>query len=174
MGGSDKSAFVVDGRRLLDVALDALGGAGRRVVVGGSLELPAGVVRVTEEPPGGGPLAALAAGLVHVKAPVVVVLAADLPFVGSTQVAQLVAAVRGDGVVAVDEAGRDQPLLAAYDVGALRRALPTDVVGAPMRALLAALPALARVRLTGEPAPWFDCDTPDDLAQARNQSEPGR
>ncbi len=173
MAGLDKPALLVEGRRLLDVALQAVEGASLRVVVGGAHELPAGVLRVVEEPIGGGPLAALAAGLSRVTAPVCVVLAADLPFVTSAHVAQLVLAVRAGGAVALDEDGRDQPLLAAYDVAALRAALPGDVEGAPMKVLLTALPDLARITLVGEPAPWFDCDTPDDLTRARGSLRTG-
>jgi molybdopterin-guanine dinucleotide biosynthesis protein A len=162
MAGADKPALVVDGRRLLDVALDALDGAQRRVVVAATAEVPPGVALVSEDPPGGGPVAALAAGLAEVTAPVCVVLAADLPFVRRAHVEQLVAAV----AVAVDADGRDQPLLAAYDTAALRAALPGQPAGASMRQLLSGL-ALSRVSLGGHPAPWFDCDTQDDLEAAR-------
>ena len=177
MGGTDKTALVVQGQRLLDVALDALGEAGRRVVVGGSSPL-AGAERVTEDPPGGGPVAALAAGLAAVGAPVCVVLAADLPFVTAVHVRALVAGLLdGAACLAVDAEGRDQPLLAAYATQALRTALPAEPHGASMRSLLARLQEQGEVRRTtlgGDPAPWFDCDTPDDLARARQGSEPGR
>jgi molybdopterin-guanine dinucleotide biosynthesis protein A len=51
MGGTDKPSLRVDGRRLLDVALEALAGARRRVVVAASANLPAGVGLVSEDPP---------------------------------------------------------------------------------------------------------------------------
>jgi molybdopterin-guanine dinucleotide biosynthesis protein A len=162
MAGADKPGLVVDGRRLLDVALDALAGAQRRVVVAAAVELPPGVVQVSEDPPGGGPVAAIAAGLAEVTAPVCVVLAADLPFVRRAHVEELVASV----AMAVDAEGRDQPLLAAYDTAALRAALPTEPAGASMRQLLAGL-APARLALHGDPAPWFDCDTQEQLERAR-------
>lgn len=174
MAGLDKPGLVVSGKRLLDVALEALGGAGRRVVVGGSHPLPHGVQRVVETPAGGGPVAALSAGLAEVTAPVCVVLAADLPFVTAAHVQQLVRALAGGAAVAVDPDGRDQPLLAAYETAALVRALPAEVSGAPMKSLLAAFPEAPRVALSGEPEPWFDCDTRADLARARERREPGR
>lgn len=174
MAGLDKPGLVVEGKRLLDVALEALGGAGRRIVVGGSHPLPHGVQRVVESPPGSGPVAALAAGLAEVTAPVCVVLAADLPFVTAAHVQQLVLALAGGAAVAVDPDGRDQPLLAAYETAALVRALPAEVSGAPMKALLTAFPQAARVALAGEPAPWFDCDTRADLVRARERRESGR
>lgn len=169
MSGVDKPSLVLDGRRLLDVALDALAGAQHRVVVAAAADLPAGVELVSEDPAGGGPVAAIAAGLGRVSAPVCVVLAADLPFVALEHVAELVAAVAGSGALAVDADGRDQPLLAAYDTAALRHALPDGPHGASMRQLLSALPDVRRVRLAGTPSPWFDCDTPEDLERARRR-----
>ena len=170
MAGADKPALVVEGRRMLDVALDALSGAARRVVVAGAAEVPTVVELVCEDPPGGGPVAAVAAGLARVTAPVCVVLAADLPFVRRADVEELVRAVAGPGAMAVDADGRDQPLLAAYDTAALRAALPEAPAGASMRQLLDRLPTTARVVLTGSPAPWFDCDTEQDLEAARRRS----
>jgi molybdenum cofactor guanylyltransferase len=166
MGGVVKPALEVGGQRLLDVALAALEGAVVRVVVG-DVAVPEGVDRVVEEPPGGGPVAALAAALPRLRSAVCVVLAADLPFVTRRHVEQLVVAVEGAGAVAVDDDHRDQLLLAAYDVAALRAALPAQVSGASMRGL--ALGPLVRVRLDGDP--WFDCDEPADLAAARLRAQ---
>jgi molybdopterin-guanine dinucleotide biosynthesis protein A len=165
MGGLPKPVVEVGGRRLLDVALDALQGAQQRVVVG-AVAVPEGVVLTREEPAGAGPVAALAAALPLLQQDVCVVLAADLPFVTAAHVEELVAAVRGRSAVAVDGDGREQPLLAAYDTLALRAALPEDVEGAPMRVVLERLER-DRVQLTGEPEPWFDCDVPADLETAR-------
>ena len=168
MGGVAKPGLEVDGRRLIDVALDALSGAGTRVVAGGADPLPDGVLRVCEEPAGGGPVAGLAAALDVVTAPVVVVLAADLPFVAAEHVAQLLSALgAGTASLAVDAHGREQPLLAAYDAAALRAALPDPVAGAPMRALVRALEPVGTVALVGRPVPWFDCDTEGELRAAR-------
>jgi molybdopterin-guanine dinucleotide biosynthesis protein A len=163
MGGAPKPVLEVGGRRLLDVALDALHGA-RRVVVVGDVAVPAGVVVTREEPAGSGPVAALAAALPLVEQDLCVVLAADLPFVTAAHVAQLVAAVDGRSAVAVDAEGREQPLLAAYDVAALRAALPDELEGAPMRLLVDRLER-QQVQLEGDP--WFDCDEPADLERAR-------
>jgi len=165
MGGAPKPVLEVGGRRLVDVALDALAGARRRVVVG-DLAVPGGVLLTREEPAGAGPVAALAAALPLVEADVCVVLAADLPFVTAAHVGQLVTEVDARSVVAVDREGREQPLLAAYETAALRAALPDEVEGAPMRLVLERL-SRHRVRLVGEPEPWFDCDVPADLETAR-------
>jgi molybdopterin-guanine dinucleotide biosynthesis protein A len=132
-----------------------------------------------EDPPGGGPLAALDAGLRHTSAEHVVVLSADLPFLDEATVRRLLDALRTgnapegpakpDGVLLTDPDGRDQPLVAAYRADALRRELAAlaaahgKVTGLPLRRLTAALD-LTRI---SDPVASFDCDTWDDIAAAR-------
>jgi molybdopterin-guanine dinucleotide biosynthesis protein A len=157
MGGRDKTRLQVGARSLVAIAVAALANADHTVVVG-----PDGDLR--EQPPGGGPVAALVAGLTRVTAPVVVVLAADLPFVTVDAVEQL---VRSAPAIAVDDDGRRQYLLAAYRTAELRAVMPADAGGASLRSVIGQLPA-ADIRLTGEPPPWWDCDTPADLDQARS------
>ncbi|WP_151526285.1 molybdenum cofactor guanylyltransferase [Serinicoccus kebangsaanensis] len=61
LGGQDKAALVVGGSTLLERVLGAdLGG---RTVVVGDTPVPADVTRTTEQPPGGGPVAGIGAGL---------------------------------------------------------------------------------------------------------------
>lgn len=156
LGGSDKTALAVGGRRMLDTAVAALSGAGRVVVVGPGHD-------VVEDPPGGGPVAAVAAGLARVTAPVVAVLAADLPFVTAEVVARLVASAPA---AAVDDDGRLQPLLAAYETAALRKALPSVPAGARLLDVVESLVPQA-VRFDLLPPPWWDCDTAEQLEQAR-------
>ncbi|MDQ3618951.1 MAG: molybdenum cofactor guanylyltransferase [Actinomycetota bacterium] len=171
MGGRDKAELEVGGRRLLDVALAAIEGAGRIVVVGPHREAPPEVLWTREEPPGGGPVAAVAAGLEEVRSPTVAVLAVDLPFVRPGSVASLLEATRGraGGAIAVDADGRDQPLFAVYAADALRGELRRleDPAGASMRNLVRGL-ELVRVDL-GPAA--LDCDTWDQLAAARRTTE---
>ena len=82
LGGRDKPALLVGGRTLLDVALDAVSG-GPTVVVGSAPGSAGRVFGVAEDPPGGGPAAAVAAGFAALPAlpgaAMVAVLAADLP-----------------------------------------------------------------------------------------------
>ncbi len=155
--GQPKPALAVAGRTLLSSAVGALRNAGEVIVVG-----PGGDVQ--EEPPYGGPVAAVAAGLPLLSAGVVVVLAADLPFVTAAAIETL---VRHAPAVAIDDAGRPQLLLAAYRTDELRLALPADPAGASMRSVVSGM-ALRRVTLDGSPPPWWDCDTPIQLAQARS------
>jgi molybdopterin-guanine dinucleotide biosynthesis protein A len=169
LGGQAKPQLEVGGRTMLAAVLAATADAADRIVVGPPQPVPAGVRVVREQPPGGGPVAALRAGLPEVGTDVVAVLAADLPFLTADLVAQLRAQLDGDGVLVVDDAGRDQLLLGVWRTAALRSALPATGGPTSMRRVLAPL-AVRRLRpavVDGVPAPWTDCDTPADLARAR-------
>ncbi|KUH36278.1 MULTISPECIES: NTP transferase domain-containing protein [Streptomyces] len=173
LGGADKPGLSVGGRTLLDRVLDACRDAGRTVVVGGRRPTARPVLWAREDPPGGGPLAALSAGVRQVEAETVVVLGGDLPFLDRTAVRRLVdtlTAGSAEAVLAVDADDRDQPLVAAYRTEPLRREialLATEhgpLTGLPLRLLTGELD-LARV--PAPPLAAFDCDTWDDLAAAR-------
>jgi molybdenum cofactor guanylyltransferase len=169
LGGQRKPQLEVGGRTMLAGVLAAVADAGSRVVVGPPQPVPDGVRVVREEPPGGGPVPALAAGLAAVDADVVAVLAADLPFVTRGLVTALRERLTGDGVLVVDDTGRDQLLLGVWRTAVLRRATAGARPHTPLRAVLAPL-AVRRyhpVLVPGAPAPWTDCDTPAELARAR-------
>ena len=169
LGGVDKPGLDVGGRSLLDRVLLAAAGAATRVVVGPPRDLPEHVVQVREDPPGGGPVPALRAGLAHVRSPWVVVLAADLPFLDAPVLdALLDAAEGGDGALLVDDTGREQWLCGAWRTAALVPALAA-LEGARLREALVPL-APVHVRTQASPAPWLDCDTEADLAAARRQT----
>lgn len=165
LGGADKPAQQVGGVPMLERVLVAVAGAQRRIVVGPPGTAPGVDVWAREEPPGGGPVPALAAGLAHVRAGWVAVLACDLPFLTAAAVDELgAAALDGDGALAVDADGRDQLLLAVWRTEALRT-LPLPA-GASLRQTVAPL-RVRRVRLRGMPPPELDCDTAADLTAAR-------
>lgn len=181
-GGPDKLSTSIEGASLIGRALEAAAVCARILVVGPPLVVTqaatatgAGatdVVQVQESPPGGGPVAAIAAGLAHVHTSVVVVLAGDQPFAHGLPQA-LIAELGGalptiDAVVPVDASGRRQPLAAAYRARALHRALNhwASVSGISARDLLAQLTVqeVASDRLPRDSL--VDIDTTDDLAQA--------
>jgi molybdopterin-guanine dinucleotide biosynthesis protein A len=195
-GGRDKTAAMLEGRTVLEHALeglragvraseqaaatDAAAGGGEQsvpVIVAGSVDHEArgrliGDIRwVREDPPGQGPVSGLAAALEVLPADVevVVVGAGDAPF-GGTAVPRLLAALDGgaDAAVGVDPAGRRQPLLATYLVGALRRAFAGlgAFEGIPLRRVLGEL-RLATVPVTAREA--LDLDTPGLLEEAARQ-----
>lgn len=170
----DKPALRVGGRTLLDRVLAACADAGGTVVVGPRRPTVRAVRWTREEPPGGGPLAAIAAGLRHTSAATTLVLSADLPFLRAGTVRALLAgAARGgpdvEGALLTDADGRDQPLVAAYRTEPLRRELALiatehgSLTGLPLRLLTAEL-ALRRIP---HPDASFDCDTWEDVAIAR-------
>ncbi|MBT2418672.1 molybdenum cofactor guanylyltransferase [Streptomyces sp. ISL-24] len=172
LGGVDKPGVRVGGRALLDRVLAACAGARTTVVVADPRPTARPVTWAREEPPGGGPVAALDAGLRHTTADPVVVLSADLPFLDEGTVRRLLAALRtsgADGALLTDPGGRDQPLVAAYRAPTLRRVLKAlaeehdGLTGLPLRRLTGAL-ELTRVP---DPVASFDCDTWDDIATAR-------
>lgn len=191
LGGADKPALSVGGRPLLDRVLDACADADTTIVVGGRRPTARPVRWTREDPPGGGPLAALEAGLRQTSAELVLVLSADLPFLDRETVRALLTAPGGqtgeqtggqtggprdgqpggrEGALLRDPDGRDQPLIAAYRGEPLRRELALlatehgSLAGLPLRALTAELD-LARV--AAPPLASFDCDTWEDLATAR-------
>ena len=169
LGGQPKPQLDVGGRSMLAAVLTATADAADRIVVGPPQPVPVGVRVVREQPPGGGPVAALRAGLTEVDTEVVAVLAADLPFLTAELVTDLREALTGDGVLVVDGAGRDQLLLGLWRTTALRAALPAAGGPTSMRRVVAPL-SVRRLRpavADGVPPPWTDCDTPADLARAR-------
>lgn len=173
LGGVEKPLLLLDGDTLLDRALDAARGADRRVVVGpDTLPVPPGVSLVREDPPFGGPAAALGVGLAFLGSPDLpgqlpadwtLVLAADLPSAADLVPALLAAAVGlgadVDAVVAVDTGGRRQWLTAVYRSAALRRVVHGDLDGRPLRALLDGL------QVEEVPLDVQDIDTPEDAAR---------
>ncbi|MEU9184838.1 NTP transferase domain-containing protein [Streptomyces sp. NPDC048484] len=172
LGGADKPGVRVGGRALLDRVLAACSGAATTVVVAEPRPTAHPVEWAREDPPGGGPLAALDAGLRHTTAEYVVVLSADLPFLDEETVHRLLTALQeagGEGALLTDPSGRDQPLVAAYRGSALRRELAAlraehgGLAGLPLRRLTG---ALELTRIT-DPVASFDCDTWDDIAAAR-------
>jgi molybdopterin-guanine dinucleotide biosynthesis protein A len=174
MDGVAKPALEVDGRSLLDRVVAALDGAGQVIAVGP--RSPASVdVWVREDPSGGGPALALAAGLAAVDAAFVAVVAGDLPFLTPAAMTQLRAGTDSVTVaVAVDDRGREQYLLAVWPTVVLRNALAAagPLPGLSLRAVYQGV-APRRVELDGTPPPWWDCDTPEQLATARAWAEPG-
>ncbi|MFV5991863.1 NTP transferase domain-containing protein [Streptomyces sp. NPDC056231] len=173
LGGADKPALRVGGRALLDRVLAACPDAAATVVVGGRRPTIRPVTWAREEPQGGGPLAALSAGVRLTTAGHLLVLSADLPFLEESTVEELLAATahgERDGALCVDQDGRDQPLVAVYRSEPLRRELALlaaehgSLAGLPLRLLTHELD-LARVE--ADPLASFDCDTWEDLAAAR-------
>ncbi|TCC43681.1 molybdenum cofactor guanylyltransferase [Kribbella sindirgiensis] len=123
-GGVDKAMLVLDGMSLLDRVLTATAGAASTVVVGPVRTTYREVEWTVEDPPSGGPVAGLAAGLTFGTAPVVVVVSCDLPWITEEDVTALVAGLgERDGFGLRDTDGQEQQLAAAYRRTALAQAI---------------------------------------------------
>jgi molybdopterin-guanine dinucleotide biosynthesis protein A len=174
LGGVDKAALEVGGRPLLERVLQALVGAQRIVVVGPSRSLPPGVLGTSERPPGGGPVAGLAAGLAQVQASLVAVLACDLPFVTAATLQTLLASLESDrgraadGAQLVDESGRRQPLAAIYRTARLRAVL-SSLVQVSNTSIHAMLAGVTILDVEAIPEQAWDCDTWADVDRARRR-----
>lgn len=182
LGGVSKPELEVDGRRLLDAALAAASGA-ERIVVVGDVPVPDGVLRTREDPPFGGPVAGLEAGMAALGAkrrqtvnlppehgrqvhsqrpPWTLVLASDLPEAPAA-VAALLAADPGDhdGLCLLDADHRLQWLLGCYRTPVLTRRLAERGGVTAMYRLLEPLDLLG---VLGAEASTVDLDTPDDVS----------
>ena len=171
LGGRDKPGLVVGGRTLIGAVVAAGTAAGARqvIVVGPERAGLGGVSFVTEEPPGAGPVPALRRGLAEATPPWVALLAADLPFLRPDDLGTLRRAAAGHhGAVFADDAGRPQWLVGCWQTETLRRAA-SGYHGTSLGGLLGPLgPVLVRMApVPGVPAPWLDCDPPEDLDRAR-------
>lgn len=171
LGGADKTSVELDGRTLLEHALDALVDAEEVVVV-----MPASVptsrpVTVTrEDPPYGGPVAGLLAGTDALVRPadLLVVLAVDMPWVTPATVRRLrEAAVGHDGAFLADADGSRQ-LAGVLDGPRLAAVSPPleERHGMPLHRLLEPLD-LAVVPAQGREA--SDVDTWADLREGRGE-----
>jgi molybdenum cofactor guanylyltransferase len=168
----DKLAQLVDGEPLLDRTLASLPEDFVVVVVGPARQVPRPVIFTSEDPPGGGPAAAMIAGLRRAlaeSADVIVVLPADAPLGGqaaSTLLGRLEDEPSTAAAVGIDVYGREQPLQLALRPAAARALLagagPGGAAGVSARRLLDALrPGLMSQGLA--PAELWDIDSPDQL-----------
>lgn len=179
MGGALKPAIPVAGEVMLLRVLGAVETAHPRIVVG-PLDLvpllPTGVSLTIEEPPGGGPVAACAAGMALLTGvETVALVGGDLPFLDAPAVDLLRSALTPDvgGAVLVDDEGHPQWLAGLWRTAALAERL--HALGPPsgrgMHELVEGVRvALIRSSRPGPPA-WFDCDTVEDLRLAEEMAD---
>ena len=165
LGGPSKPDLVVDGHRLLDTALKAARGA-EQVVVVGDAAVPPGILRTREDPPFGGPVAGLEAGLgmLGTGSPWTLVLASDLPDAEAAVRVLLRAepAPEHDGACLVDGGGRLQWLIGCYRTPVLRQRLAERDGATAMYRLLEPLNLLA---VDPGTASVVDLDTPGDVVR---------
>jgi molybdopterin-guanine dinucleotide biosynthesis protein A len=155
MGGVDKASIELDGRTLLEHALDAVLDASEVVVVGEWVHTNRPVTFTREDPAQGGPAAGLLAGLdAFAGSPrQLAVLAVDMPRVTLSTMDRLRRAAEGrDGSVLCGPDGR-RVLAYVFDTERLRAVRPAygDEFGMPLKVLVATLD-LVEVPAMGEEA----------------------
>lgn len=178
MGGVRKTSLASGGWSLVERTLRAARAACDGVVVivgddpvtsGGSASTESGlgrVIRTREDPPHGGPVAALAAAAPSLDAEWTLLLAGDLAD-GDRAVAALSTLSRGgDGSVFIDAQGREQWLSALVRTSALRAALATAAPPEGAR-LSVVLEGLMLTRVPDVEGVSGDVDTWQDLSRAR-------
>ena len=191
LDGAVKGEIDIGCGPILTGELDAVrrAGIGRAVVGGpGPIRVPTGleVVVTREDPPFGGPTAAVGAALPFVRSEWVMVLACDLPG-SATLVSMLTRAwdeladepsPSGEGAIVVDRAGHPQWLAGVYSRAAVERELERAREdagdgrrGAPIGRVLGALD-LRRIADPDDAS--RDVDTPEDLAWWRAHNPGGQ
>jgi len=194
LGGVNKPEVRLAGRRLLDIALAAVSGA-RRVVVVGDVEVPDGVLLTREDPPFGGPVAGVDAGMAALSAqgveerslrssrgtserhegpsPWTVLLASDLPGAEAAVATLLTSepAAEHDGVCLLDGDGRLQWLLGCYRTEALARRLG-ERGDPPLTAMWRLLEPLNLLGVPAHGASVEDLDTPADAERWARREGP--
>lgn len=172
LGGVSKAGLRIGTRTYLDRALEAVAAAERRVVVGPADLARPGVPTTLEDPPLGGPVAGIAAGLEHLGpdgAPWVAVLACDVPRAAGLLprlAASLAADPAADGAVVVDGGGHRQALVGLYRRAPLAAAVASlagdgGTHGRSVRSLVGGLHLVEVLDPEGLSA---DADTWDDVA----------
>lgn len=164
--GADKLTAPLGGTSVLERAVAGIPAGWPVVLVGPPRPLTRPGARwVREDPPGGGPLAAVLAGLAACDGEVAAVLAGDMP-AGGAVLPRLVAALGADegagAAVAEDDDGRVTPLLGVYRRSSLVHLGLGSGHGGRAMALLDA--GYLSVRVGAAAA--RDVDTPEALAEA--------
>ncbi|MBN4056165.1 molybdenum cofactor guanylyltransferase [Rhodothermus sp. AH-315-K08] len=124
--GTDKATYVFEGQRMVDRLAGIAGPVSKRVMVGlppTEHSHPAGWSQLSEEytivrdhPAGIGPMGCLRASLSRADTPWILLVACDLPSLGTDHLQLLLDAARDDtaAVVAVGSEGFPEPLCALY------------------------------------------------------------
>lgn len=176
--GSDKSQVKIGQLSLIQTLLTTLSPEIEIVIVGPQLgEITRTINFTREDPIGGGPVAAIDAGLSMVRSEYVAVIATDMPF--ASQIVEVLSEsipFDEDAIIPLDAQGVRQPLCALYRTKALAQALHKleTVQGQSVRRLMENLtvkelaldPDLQRILL--------DVDTPSDLEHATDLSNESR
>ncbi len=175
LGSGPKALVVLEGRTLLDRAIETLSRCCEEWVVATApdIELPVDGARLVHDAPGsGGPLAGVAAALSAREPTDTLVLGVDFPLARPQALAALAARRGNSPAVLPAPGGSPQPLAAVYGTAAcaaLRCALAEGETSI-RRAALALGPLIlddvALAALEGGSENFFNVNTSEDLAEA--------
>jgi molybdopterin-guanine dinucleotide biosynthesis protein A len=172
--GRDKALVQLDGRTLLDWALDRWRdfgplqlsvGAGARTVLA-----PEGIPAVADVYPRRGPLGGLHAGLTACRTDLLLLTAVDSPFVTPEMAEGLLNGLGGADACVYTLDGRPQPLFGLYRTRCLPVAQALLEAGENKMRLL--LEQVDTVYLPArDPAPFRNLNTPEELAAAQSKPD---
>ncbi len=176
MGGGDKALRTLGGRTLLDHAISRIGPQVAGMVInanGDPARFALWRLKVVSDPIQGfvGPLAGILAGMRWAAtqgAEDVVSVPTDTPFLPGDLVTRLAAARRASGLPLACAAshGWAHPVIGLWPV-ALADALETALRAGTRRIdAWTALHGVAQADFEGDPDPFFNANTPEELAQA--------
>ena len=181
--GHDKAAMDWDGQPMLARIVETLGGRCDPVFVVAPASSPAYTSLhgtggpparwITDEQPGQGPLAGLAAGLAAAReagAALAFVCATDMPLIETGLINELLRGMpdAADAVVAHD-AHRDHPMAGVYRVSAAGTI--ADLAASGERRMTAALDAVTTHRITVSDPDWLtNVNAPEDVHRLRAAS----
>lgn len=161
---------MLEGKTLLTHLLTDLAVNIEVVIVGPAFESQSRSLKfVQEDPAGGGPVAAVSAGVAKIETEFVALIATDMPFAAAV-IHDLANSLESsiDGLVPLDAQGVPQTLCAIYRTNALKNALVKlgNPQGRSMRSLTALL-ELREIELsTALKSRLVDIDTPEELQRA--------
>ena len=172
--GSDKAHLDFGGGTLLTFQLEQIPSEFPVVVVGEPGDIQREITFTRENPPGAGPVAALASGLELVETPVIALIAVDAPFALPRLLLRALDPT-SHALIPREPTGKAQFLAGLYRSASLRSAI--EQLGSPtnrsMRELVAHLPSIDYLKLGPEDVQDFmDIDTPQDLVTAQKLLRP--
>jgi len=169
--GSDKSQALINGRSIIDFIVASIPDSMPLIIVGPDPKTSndRDFTVVSENPPGGGPVAGLMAGLAQAKFDLLILLATDMPF-ALNYVLSLIDLLEkeDDAILFQDSEGFLQPLAGLYRKSALvnRFIELGDPTGESMRRFISTLKIQAVAMTQEVETAFIDIDTPADLERA--------
>jgi molybdopterin-guanine dinucleotide biosynthesis protein A len=168
--GEDKALLEVDGRRLIDAAVEAVRAIAGRVVLATGAESryeALGFDTARDSLADGGPLVGLLAGLEAARTEWCAVLACDMPRASSEVLAQLLERAAADDldVCLLENEGGLEPLFGVYRARCIPAVRAALAAGERRMTSFHAGVAVGTVKGASDPA--LNVNTPDDLQRAR-------